>query len=89
MLQLKTGKSISTMPTDAPGIRFDHTLYPGYSHRRTLGFQDGVSPSANEEIAKKVCKTYVFTLKKEEEEKPKKRKQEFKSNKLPKKKFKK
>jgi hypothetical protein len=29
---------------------FHSVLYPGYSHRRTIGFKDGLSKGANEEI---------------------------------------
>jgi 25S rRNA (uracil2634-N3)-methyltransferase len=31
-------------------FRFDPATYPGYAHRRTLGFKEGVSKSGNEEI---------------------------------------
>jgi 25S rRNA (uracil2634-N3)-methyltransferase len=31
-------------------FRFDPACYPGYAHRRTLGFKEGVSKSGNEEI---------------------------------------
>lgn len=36
--------------------------YEGYEHRRTLGFEQGVSIGGNVEIVKKECKTYAFTL---------------------------
>ncbi|CAG8436355.1 2698_t:CDS:2 [Ambispora gerdemannii] len=39
----------------------DH--YPGYQHRRTLGFKDGVSKCGNEEILSKNPKTIVFVRK--------------------------
>lgn len=31
-------------------FRFNPETYPGYAHRRTLGFKEGVSKSGNEEI---------------------------------------
>ena len=40
---------------------FDHTLYNGYEHRRTLGFKDGKSAGGNEEVPRD-SRTYVFTL---------------------------
>jgi len=42
---------------------FDPTLYPGYEHRRTLGFKSGVSIGDNEEIAYTKCRTFVFVYK--------------------------
>ncbi|SAL94991.1 hypothetical protein [Absidia glauca] len=51
LLALKT--SIPFRPTD----------YPGYRHRRTLGFKQGVSKDDNEEILKATPKTYIFVRK--------------------------
>jgi len=44
---------------------FDPALYPGYEHRRTLGFKEGLSKSGNEEImrGKEGCRTWEFALK--------------------------
>ncbi|RKP04317.1 hypothetical protein CXG81DRAFT_6216, partial [Caulochytrium protostelioides] len=39
---------------------FDAARWPGYTHRRTLGFKPGLSVDANAEILKRECKTYVF-----------------------------
>ena len=43
-------------------IVFDPDLYPGYEHRRTLGFKEGLSSKHNKEIKRKLCKTYMFRL---------------------------
>ncbi|KAJ1959400.1 hypothetical protein IWQ62_004624 [Dispira parvispora] len=40
--------------------RFYPELFPGYEHRRTLGFQEGLSVGDNEEIMKSPPKLYVF-----------------------------
>lgn len=37
-------------------------LYDGYAHRRTLGFQPGLSRAGNEELAGKPLRTFVFSL---------------------------
>lgn len=39
---------------------FNPKLYPGYQHRRTIGFSEGLSKPENEEIIDKNCRTYVF-----------------------------
>ncbi|KAJ2483443.1 hypothetical protein IWW56_000449 [Coemansia sp. RSA 2131] len=39
---------------------FNLDAYPGYEHRRTLGFKHGVSKDGNAEIANKEPKTHVF-----------------------------
>lgn len=41
---------------------FDPSWFPEYAHRRTVGFQEGLSKAANEEIAGR-SKTYVFRMK--------------------------
>ncbi|KAJ2606035.1 Meiotic nuclear division protein 1 [Coemansia sp. RSA 1804] len=41
---------------------FDTRMYPGYQHRRTLGFKPGVSKDENEEIRSKDPKTHVFVV---------------------------
>lgn len=41
-------------------LPFVPEAYPGYKHRRTLGFKDGTSKAGNEEIEGKSPKTYVF-----------------------------
>ncbi|KNC76546.1 hypothetical protein SARC_10959, partial [Sphaeroforma arctica JP610] len=38
---------------------FDCTLYPGYEHRRTIGFDEGKSKAGNHDI-EKGARTYVF-----------------------------
>lgn len=46
----------TTLPATQPQYRvlrsfaFHPTLYPGYSHRRTIGFKEGLSKGSNEEI---------------------------------------
>ncbi|KAF9977754.1 hypothetical protein BGZ73_004978 [Actinomortierella ambigua] len=42
--------------------------YPGYEHRRTIGFKDGVSQADNAEIVDKKPKTYVFVKRSVKEE---------------------
>ncbi|CAG8786103.1 11426_t:CDS:2, partial [Racocetra fulgida] len=39
-------------------FEFDPNLYPGYEHRRTLGFKEGVSKKDNEEILEKQPRTF-------------------------------
>jgi len=40
-------------------LKFNHEEFPGYAHRRTLGFKEGMSKADNEEIAG-LARTYVF-----------------------------
>lgn len=44
-------------------VPFDPSDFPGYEHRRTLGFKEGLSKSANEEILQSDPKTYIFVPK--------------------------
>ncbi|KAJ2498430.1 hypothetical protein GGH96_004345 [Coemansia sp. RSA 1972] len=57
---------------------FNLAAYPGYEHRRTLGFKHGVSKDGNTEIANKEPKTHVFCTQVEDtdgqDEKPKDKK---------------
>ncbi|RKP33286.1 hypothetical protein BJ085DRAFT_23300 [Dimargaris cristalligena] len=39
---------------------FRAELFPGYEHRRTLGYKEGMSVGGNEEIQKSPAKLYVF-----------------------------
>jgi 25S rRNA (uracil2634-N3)-methyltransferase len=68
---LKSGQpydlwSVRTMAKSTDLLRpktafpFVPALYPGYAHRRTLGFKEGLSKTGNEEIIDKKPKTYVF-----------------------------
>ncbi|KAJ3047567.1 hypothetical protein HK097_011418 [Rhizophlyctis rosea] len=59
-------------------FQFIPSLYPGYEHRRTIGFADGVSKGDNEDINKRSCRTYVFVRKEDGEvgEEKKKRKKD-------------
>jgi 25S rRNA (uracil2634-N3)-methyltransferase len=41
-------------------LAFRPQIYPGYVHRRTLGFQEGLSAAENEEIIDKQPKTIIF-----------------------------
>ncbi|KAI8866593.1 hypothetical protein GQ42DRAFT_165406 [Ramicandelaber brevisporus] len=41
-------------------IPFDFELFPGYEHRRTLGFQEGLSAAGNMEIIEKKPRTMMF-----------------------------
>ncbi|KAJ2133317.1 hypothetical protein GGF48_000298 [Coemansia sp. RSA 921] len=55
---------------------FNLDAYPGYEHRRTLGFKHGVSKDGNAEIANKEPKTHVFCAQADDaqDEKPKDKK---------------
>ncbi|CAG8684374.1 16682_t:CDS:2, partial [Acaulospora colombiana] len=44
-------------------LPFNPSQYPGYEHRRTLGFKDGVSKNGNEEILSKKPKTLIIVRK--------------------------
>ncbi|KAG0166734.1 hypothetical protein DFQ28_006282 [Apophysomyces sp. BC1034] len=44
-------------------VAFEPKDFPGYEHRRTLGFKEGISKSGNEEIVQSEPKTYVFVHK--------------------------
>lgn len=44
---------------------FDATLFPGYAHRRTLGFEEGRSAEANEELMRQPCRTAVYVMNEE------------------------
>ncbi|KAF7732751.1 hypothetical protein EC973_000023 [Apophysomyces ossiformis] len=44
-------------------VPFDPSDFPGYEHRRTLGFKEGLSKSGNEEILQSDPKTYIFVPK--------------------------
>jgi len=57
---------------------FNPRIYSGYTHRRTLGFEEGLSNDDNIEILKKKCRTYVFDKNIEKEEPKKKKKKEKK-----------
>ncbi|KAK9766299.1 hypothetical protein K7432_004729 [Basidiobolus ranarum] len=48
--------------------------YPGYEHRRTLGFKEGLSVGDNEEITSKNPRTYVFSFIPPEDDGAKKKK---------------
>ncbi|KAJ1563855.1 hypothetical protein HK405_000517, partial [Cladochytrium tenue] len=39
---------------------FHPAAYPGYAHRRTIGFDDRISAQNNEDITRSRCVTYVF-----------------------------
>ncbi|KAI9229158.1 MAG: hypothetical protein DHS80DRAFT_14438 [Piptocephalis tieghemiana] len=45
----------------ALSFQFDCARWPGYEHRRTLGFKEGLSHRDNVEILEKDPRTYVFT----------------------------
>jgi hypothetical protein len=48
--------------------KFHPDLYPGYAHRRTLGFKEGVSVADNSEILRNPPRTYCFVEKVESSE---------------------
>lgn len=50
--RLKLARSFDFHPSD----------FPGYAHRRTIGYVDKVSAKDNEEIIKKSPKTYIFEV---------------------------
>jgi 25S rRNA (uracil2634-N3)-methyltransferase len=54
-LARQTGK-LKTLTT----VPFVAAAFPGYAHRRTIGFKEGLSAENNEEITDKDCKTFVF-----------------------------
>ncbi|KAI8598291.1 hypothetical protein EDD21DRAFT_309614 [Dissophora ornata] len=55
--RLATGSGLLGNKTSFP---FKPQQYPGYEHRRTIGFKDGVSQGDNVEIVDKSPKTFVF-----------------------------
>lgn len=55
--KLATGTGLLGSKTTFP---FRPEQYPGYEHRRTIGFKDGVSQGGNAEIVNKNPKTFVF-----------------------------
>ncbi|KAJ1732645.1 Meiotic nuclear division protein 1, partial [Coemansia biformis] len=48
-------------------LPFTPSTFPGYEHRRTLGFEEGVSKDANKEICDKRPKLYTFVTDPQEE----------------------
>ncbi|CAG8545151.1 2522_t:CDS:2, partial [Dentiscutata heterogama] len=59
-------------------FEFDPNIYPGYEHRRTLGFKEGVSKKGNEEILEKKPRTFVIVMKEVLLEEDRKRKDDAK-----------
>ncbi|KAF9192303.1 hypothetical protein BGZ50_008665 [Haplosporangium sp. Z 11] len=55
--KLATGTGMLGVKTSFP---FKPEQYPGYEHRRTIGFKEGVSQGENVEILNKSPKTFVF-----------------------------
>ncbi|KAF9976295.1 hypothetical protein BGZ65_007896 [Modicella reniformis] len=55
--KLATGTGLLGSKTTYP---FRPEQYPGYEHRRTIGFKQGVSQSGNAEVENKNPKTFVF-----------------------------
>ncbi|KAL2915415.1 hypothetical protein HK105_205031 [Polyrhizophydium stewartii] len=53
---------------------FDHKAFPRYSHRRTIGFAEGLSADDNSEITKRESRTYAFILEDAEDGDKKKKK---------------
>ncbi|KAJ1959224.1 Meiotic nuclear division protein 1 [Dipsacomyces acuminosporus] len=47
---------------------FDPRAFPGYEHRRTLGFKEGLSKDENQEIRDKEPKIYAFVVKEDAED---------------------
>ncbi|KAF9346662.1 hypothetical protein BGX26_001827 [Mortierella sp. AD094] len=58
--RLATGTGLLGNKTSFP---FRPEQYPGYEHRRTIGFKEGVSQGDNVEIVNKSPKTFVFVKK--------------------------
>ncbi|KAI7820846.1 hypothetical protein BC939DRAFT_399180 [Gamsiella multidivaricata] len=58
--RLATGTGLLGVKTSFP---FRPEQYPGYEHRRTIGFKEGVSQGENAEIKDKNPKTFVFVKK--------------------------
>ena len=48
-------------------LLFDPSEFPGYAHRRTIGFKEGISRNDSEELQRGggEARVYVFTTKKE------------------------
>jgi 25S rRNA (uracil2634-N3)-methyltransferase len=44
---------------------FDADVFPGYGHRRTIGFEEGLSKGNNEELQGKQCRVFMFEQKQE------------------------
>lgn len=57
---LVKAKGILAVKGTAP---FHADDYPGYEHRRTLGYKEGLSKGANAEILSAEPKTYIFVRK--------------------------
>jgi hypothetical protein len=51
--------------------KFHPDLYPGYAHRRTLGFKEGTSVADNSEILRNPPRTYCFIERGDDGEKEK------------------
>ncbi|KAJ3093392.1 hypothetical protein HDU96_002329 [Phlyctochytrium bullatum] len=47
---------------------FDPSEFPGYAHRRTIGFDERISTDCNEDILRSRCSTFVFVTKKTAEQ---------------------
>ncbi|KAJ2363667.1 hypothetical protein IW150_006673, partial [Coemansia sp. RSA 2607] len=70
--------SHTTMP-------FDVRMFPGYAHRRTLGFKQGVSSDANQEIRDKDPRIHAFVVRPKELEETKEEEEQEKVNTKPRK----
>lgn len=60
MWSIRTMAKATELLRPKTAFPFVPAMYPGYAHRRTLGFKEGTSKSENEEIVDKKPKTYVF-----------------------------
>ncbi|KAJ2843362.1 hypothetical protein GGI22_007234, partial [Coemansia erecta] len=62
---------------------FDIDLFPGYQHRRTLGFKAGLSRDENAEIRSKDPRTHVFVVKQDDSDEEQEAAVDQKSRKAP------
>ena len=49
-------------------FEFDPLEFPGYEHRRTLGFEPGISKSDNYDLKSTTCRTFEFILREYKQE---------------------
>lgn len=73
MITVKTGEPYDEWHVKKLGLEaglecvrsfeFHPSDYPGYEHRRTIGFVKGFSDDKNGEITKRSSRTYVFSKK--------------------------
>ena len=73
-LARKAGLSLKT------SVPFHPSMYPGYSHRRTIGFSNEISTTQNEDILRSACHTLVFWPREKAQEQAKAKKSKKKDD---------